>query len=133
MPPPEELRALTRNGLREIAVSELKARGPRMDAALHSSSYQLIRFDLNAGQLFPRAGQVALGLLKGILQLVSPGLGLCGFISGFLLGALEERYLSPRLLLVGAELVQISVHGAVHLAPLSLWIIIFAVHAKETI
>jgi len=61
------------------------------------------------------------------------GLGLCGFISGFLLGALEERYLSPRLLLVGAELVQISVHGAVHLAPLSLWIIIFAVHAKETI
>ena len=35
MPPPEELRALTRNGLREIAVSELKARGPRMDAVFY--------------------------------------------------------------------------------------------------
>ena len=30
MPAPEELRALARNGLREIAVRELKARGPRM-------------------------------------------------------------------------------------------------------
>ena len=32
MPAPEELRALARNGLREIAVRELKDRGPRMDA-----------------------------------------------------------------------------------------------------
>ena len=32
MPAPEELRALARNGLREIAVRELKARGPRMNA-----------------------------------------------------------------------------------------------------
>jgi hypothetical protein len=34
MPAPEELRALARNGLREIVVRELKARGPRMDAVL---------------------------------------------------------------------------------------------------
>jgi len=32
MPAPEELRAMARNGLREIAVRKLKARGPRMDA-----------------------------------------------------------------------------------------------------
>jgi hypothetical protein len=31
MPAPEELQALARNGLREIVVRELKARGPRMD------------------------------------------------------------------------------------------------------
>ena len=35
MPSPEELRALARNGLREIAVRELKARGPRMDAVFY--------------------------------------------------------------------------------------------------
>lgn len=35
MPAPEELRALARNGLREIAVRELKARGPRMDAVFY--------------------------------------------------------------------------------------------------
>jgi hypothetical protein len=30
-----ELRALARNGLREIAVRELKARGPRVDAVFY--------------------------------------------------------------------------------------------------
>jgi tetratricopeptide (TPR) repeat protein len=35
MPATEELRALARNGLREIAVRELKARGPRMDAVFY--------------------------------------------------------------------------------------------------
>jgi len=35
MPAPEDLRALARNGLREIAVRELKARGPRMDAVFY--------------------------------------------------------------------------------------------------
>ncbi|MBN1236654.1 MAG: hypothetical protein JW999_11515 [Methanotrichaceae archaeon] len=35
MEAPEELRALARNGLREIAVRELKARGPRMDAVFY--------------------------------------------------------------------------------------------------
>jgi tetratricopeptide (TPR) repeat protein len=35
MPAPEELRALAKNGLREIAVRELKARGPRMDAVFY--------------------------------------------------------------------------------------------------
>ena len=35
MPAPKDLRALARNGLREIAVRELKARGPRMDAVFY--------------------------------------------------------------------------------------------------
>jgi hypothetical protein len=35
MPAPVEVRALARNGLREIAVSELKAREPRMDAVFY--------------------------------------------------------------------------------------------------
>ena len=35
MPAPEELRALARNGLREIAVRGLKSRGPRMDAVFY--------------------------------------------------------------------------------------------------
>ena len=35
MQAPEELRTLARNGLREIAVRELKARGPRMDAVFY--------------------------------------------------------------------------------------------------
>ncbi len=35
MPAPEELQTLASNGLREIAVWELKARGPRMDAVFY--------------------------------------------------------------------------------------------------
>jgi hypothetical protein len=37
MPAPEELRRLARDGLREIAVRELKSRGPRMDGSLLSA------------------------------------------------------------------------------------------------
>jgi hypothetical protein len=40
----EELRALARKGLREIAVRELKARGPRMDVVFYL---------LGAMRLFP--------------------------------------------------------------------------------
>ena len=35
MEAPEDLRRLARNGLREIAARELKARGPRMDAVFY--------------------------------------------------------------------------------------------------
>jgi len=35
MPAPEQLRSLAKNGLREIASRELKARGPRMDAVFY--------------------------------------------------------------------------------------------------
>ena len=55
MPAPEELRALARNGLREIAVRELKARGPRMDAVF----YLLDAMRLFAGKTLDEVREVA--------------------------------------------------------------------------
>ncbi|MGV8175448.1 MAG: tetratricopeptide repeat protein, partial [Methanothrix sp.] len=52
---PEELRALARNGLREIAVRELKARGPRMDAVF----YLLDAMRLFAGKTLDEVREVA--------------------------------------------------------------------------
>ena len=51
-----------------------------------------------------------MGLLKIGLELFGLGLCLGGLRPGFLLGALEVRYLSPRFFLIGAELVQLAVH-----------------------
>ena len=55
MQAPEELRALARNGLREIAVRELKARGPRMDAVF----YLLDAMRLFAGKTLDEVREVA--------------------------------------------------------------------------
>ncbi len=55
MPASEELRALARNGLREIAVRELKARGPRMDAVF----YLLDAMRLFAGKTMDEVREVA--------------------------------------------------------------------------
>jgi len=55
MPAPEELRSLARNGLREIAVRELKARGPRMDAVF----YLLDAMRLFAGKTLDEVREVA--------------------------------------------------------------------------
>ena len=55
MPAPDELRALARNGLREIAVRELKARGPRMDAVF----YLLDAMRLFAGKTLDEVREVA--------------------------------------------------------------------------
>jgi len=55
MQAPEELRALARNGLREIAVRELKARGPRMDAVF----YLLDAMRLFSGKTLDEVREVA--------------------------------------------------------------------------
>ena len=55
MPAPEELRALARNGLREIAVRELKTRGPRMDAVF----YLLEAMRLFAGKKLDEVREIA--------------------------------------------------------------------------
>jgi len=55
MPAPEDLRALARNGLREIAVRELKARGPRMDAVF----YLLDAMRLFAGKTLDEVREIA--------------------------------------------------------------------------
>ena len=55
MQAPEELRTLAKNGLREIAVRGLKARGPRMDAVI----YQLDAMRLFAGKKLDEVREVA--------------------------------------------------------------------------
>jgi len=55
MQAPEELRTLARNGLREIAVRELKARGPRMDAVF----YLLDAMRLFAGKTLDEVQEIA--------------------------------------------------------------------------
>jgi len=55
MPAPEELRSLARNGLREIAVRELKARGPRIDAVF----YLLDAMRLFAGKTLDEVREIA--------------------------------------------------------------------------
>ena len=55
MPAPEELQVLARNGLREIAVRELKARGPRMDAVF----YLLDAMLLFAGKTLDEVREIA--------------------------------------------------------------------------
>lgn len=70
--------------------------------------FQLIRLNPDRGQLFPRASQVFVGLLKIGLEHISPSLCLGGLGPGFLLGAFEVRYLPPRFILFGAELVQLA-------------------------
>ena len=51
-----------------------------------------------------------MSLFNFALELIGPSLCLGGLSPGFLFGALEVRYLSPRFFLVGAELVLLTVH-----------------------
>jgi len=52
---PEEMRGLARNGLRKIAVREMKARGPSMDAVF----YLLDALRLFRGKSLPEIQEIA--------------------------------------------------------------------------